>query len=371
MKTNERLYFIDNLRGFIVAMVIVLHVALCYMAFAPEWWYVLNPERSFACTIIVILTDVFVMPIMFFCAGYFTFVSLRKKGGASFWRDKHIRITLPWIFGVLVMAPLIAYSIYYTRKIPVSLGQFWMHDFWGNMFQQAHYWFLGMLLVFFLIAHLGAKLMPSIIKKETNVRKPSIVLPIGFIGLTAVAGLVMNQFVPQDYWYKNTYVLVFQPVRVFGLLAYFLLGIYAEKVSWFTEQGYKPSRISWSVLLVVSGALYVLYKLAVPEAKQVTLALQAGSAITFNFFCFSSLLAFLALFQKLCNKTTPLLSNFSSCSYAIYYVHQFFVISIIYACIPIQLPVLIKFIGVTIAATLLSWGVANLMKRAPLLKNMF
>jgi len=42
MNTSNRLYFLDNLRAFVVLLVIVLHGSMTYMAYAPEWWYVLG-----------------------------------------------------------------------------------------------------------------------------------------------------------------------------------------------------------------------------------------------------------------------------------------------------------------------------------------
>ena len=45
---KRRIFFLDNLKAFIVCLMIVFHVALCYMAYAPEWWYtVTRGIRSF------------------------------------------------------------------------------------------------------------------------------------------------------------------------------------------------------------------------------------------------------------------------------------------------------------------------------------
>ena len=88
MKPSERLYFLDNLRAVVIVLVIVLHAAITYMAFAPEWWYVLDPERSLFFTMVVLLVDVPIMLIMFFVAGYFALPSLAKRGRPLFLREK-------------------------------------------------------------------------------------------------------------------------------------------------------------------------------------------------------------------------------------------------------------------------------------------
>jgi len=37
MQTPSRLYFLDNLRAFVIILVVVLHGSMTYMAYAPTW----------------------------------------------------------------------------------------------------------------------------------------------------------------------------------------------------------------------------------------------------------------------------------------------------------------------------------------------
>jgi len=97
MPPSKRLYFLDNLRAFVIMLVIVLHASITYMAYAPVWWYVLNPQNSLFFTMLVLLIDVPIMQIMFFISGYFAMPSLQKRGSASFLKDKCIHIGIPWV----------------------------------------------------------------------------------------------------------------------------------------------------------------------------------------------------------------------------------------------------------------------------------
>ncbi|NDV27543.1 acyltransferase family protein [Desulfovibrio sp. JC010] len=371
MGGGNRLYFIDNLRAFIIGLVVMFHAALCYMAYAPNWWYVLDPQRSFVFTVMVLLTDVFIMPVMFFCAGYFAYTSLRSKGAAHFWKDKQIRITVPWVAGVLLLGPPIAYMTYFTRNVPVSLGQFWMNDFWGKMYQQVQYWFLGILLLFFLLALLAAKIKPELVQKENQAVKPSLLLFIGFLVFTSAAFLFMSLFFSPDYWFNKTYVLSFQPVKIIGLFSYFALGIYAEKQGWFTPQGYSPRAISWTVLALVSAYCFINYRLAIPLETQTTPLLKGGYACLFNLFCLSTTMSLIAIFQKLLNRETRVWKNFAGCSYAIYYVHMYFVFWTAYFLIPYQFSVFSKFTISFVVGLVLSWITANIMKNMPVLRRIF
>jgi fucose 4-O-acetylase-like acetyltransferase len=88
MANSERLYFFDNLRAFVIVLVIVLHASITYMAYAPTWWYVLDPQNSTFFTWLVLLIDVPIMPILFFTAGYFALPSLQKRGIKRFLQEK-------------------------------------------------------------------------------------------------------------------------------------------------------------------------------------------------------------------------------------------------------------------------------------------
>ena len=69
MTTSNRMLFLDNLRGFVVLLVIVLHGSMSYMAYAPTWWSVLDRQNRRSFTMLVLAIDVPIMPILLFIAG--------------------------------------------------------------------------------------------------------------------------------------------------------------------------------------------------------------------------------------------------------------------------------------------------------------
>ncbi len=151
MADRPRLYFLDNLRAVVILLVVLLHASITYMAYAPEWWYVLDPDQGIGWTMLVLLVDVPNMQALFFVAGFLALPSLARRGTGGFVREKLIRLGVPWVFGVVVLAPLITYMIFISRGIERPYLEFWAGDFWGAWFQQAVYWFLGALLVLFLL----------------------------------------------------------------------------------------------------------------------------------------------------------------------------------------------------------------------------
>jgi hypothetical protein len=226
-----RHHALDNLRAFIIFLVVLLHASLSYMAYAPEWWYVLDPERSLVFTGLVLLIDVPIMLIMFFLAGYFTYQSLAKRGAGAFLRDKLVRIGIPWVFGSLVLAPPTAYMIFYSRKLPMSLGTFWATEFWGRSFQQSVYWYLGMLFCFFTLTAITFAWNRRFATWQSAVVQPAWFFFGLFVLAMTAASLAIGLTHPLDQW-SHIYVLVFQPARVPLYIGYFALGIFAFQRGW-------------------------------------------------------------------------------------------------------------------------------------------
>ena len=82
---TKRLYFLDNLKWFIIWLMTLFHAAMCYMAYAPEWWYVVDTAQPvFSATVFILWVDIFIMPVMLFISGYLGLMSLTKHGAGTF-----------------------------------------------------------------------------------------------------------------------------------------------------------------------------------------------------------------------------------------------------------------------------------------------
>ena len=370
MAASSRLYFFDNLRAFVIVLVVVLHTSIIYMTYAPSWWYVLDPDNSDVFAMLVLLIDVPIMPILFFIAGYFALPTLQKRGVRLFLKEKFIRIGIPWMFGALFLAPLITYMIYFSRHVPMGFLDFWRTDFWGKMYQQSVYWFLGVLLLMFVV-------LAWVYAWGDRLRRPQrIVLPTGkvfvvFIALTAAGFLLISLSFGPDAWWHN-YFLVYQPARVPLYIGYFVLGLYADRHGWFTAGGYKSELGPWGCACVLSGLAYLAYRWGVANTPDTTLLVKIGTALLFNVFCFTALITGVAFFQQKVNSAGAVWSSLAANSYGIYYVHPLLLYPLAYVFVEISLPLVVKVPALFLATILLSWAVsALLLRRLPVVRAMF
>ncbi|MFL0801622.1 MAG: acyltransferase family protein [Agarilytica sp.] len=367
MAQINRLEFLDSLRGFIILLVVVLHASAVYMKMPPQWWYVVDPQKSLFFTFVSILLSVPLMAPMFFIAGYFALKSLQKNGVHHYLKNKLIRIGAPWAFGALILAPMAGYFIHFSRGNPMEFFHFVLYEHWVNSYQQSVYWFLGILLLFFLCLTLTFKFSVSLRQAKPQTKKPTPIFFIGFLATCITSMLVVNQYVSLTSWYTDLYIIMFQPVKLPLYAAYFCLGIYAYLNNWYPLKTETLKLQYHFIFWVMTASLYALYSiklLPIPAGNE--LVSKAAKIIFFNLYCFSSLMFGVALFQKKVNTKSSFWQAISKTSYGIYFIHIIVLCPVTYLLLYTTMPLAIK-ASLAIGLTgLISWTITHfILNKAP------
>lgn len=365
---ENRQHFLDNLRAFIILLVVILHVSICYMEFVPWWWYVISIDSSLIFTIFVLLLDVFIMPIMFLLSGYFLLPSLLSRSPKVFINSKKWRLLYPWLIGVILLAPLYAYSIFITRGKKIPFLKFMLNEFIGDSYQQAHYWFLGILLLFISLALITTRLFPSILKfnyRKIRINKRFFLV---FYIITTVIYAAINTKFTQTEWIRS--VIVFRPVHILNLFLYFILGIFMERSQYFNKKHFKNSLKAWFLLFLISQSLYLISIQIIPLNDNDNIVFVIINSLLLNFYCLSTVMFLLSAFYRYFNRSSTLLRSLSSSSYGIYFTHFIFILIVFYL-EKTGLNIYIKFIVSLISTLVFSFILTSLFKRTPLLKKMF
>lgn len=367
----QRLNFLDNLRAIVVLLVIALHTAIAYMAGPPQWWYVIDPQNSLFFTGFVLVADVPLMLIMFFLAGFFAYPSLARRGAAAFIRDKLLRLGAPWIAGIFVFAPLVTYLIYVSRDIPVPFTQFYTVDFWGPLYQQSVYWFLGVLLAHFLAMALVYHLTPEYQNRERQPGQPAWLLFAVFWLVGSAWFFAMNQIYPPDTWTSAGKILLYQPERVLLYGMYFSLGVYADRRNWLRPSGYAPGK-GWILAALLSGAAYLAQRMIILPGYGETLWAKWLTAGLFNAYCLSALMAGIAFFRLYLNRDRFPWGSLAASSYGIYYLHPLILYPLTYLFLNLPVTIFVKAgLLFTITASLSWLGSARVLKKAPITRAIF
>ena len=333
---SQRIYALDNLKWFIIWLMVVFHAAMCYMAFAPEWWYVVDAaDPQLSATIFVCWADIFIMPVMFFVSGYFGLASLARHGVKKFWRGKFLRIILPWLVGAIFVAPLVTYIILASRHAQITFWEFYTELFWGVFYQQAQYWYLGALTALYALLMLVCDLFPNFL---TRVKKfPTLKFFATIFFISAVTIALISQKMPPDTWKFFGYILVLQPVRIPTHIAIFFAGAQAWRQGWFTNGGYVPKLWSWGIFFVPVGAIYILQRFGFVFAQFGDVEKIWLNAIFQAAFTIAAVFFWTGLFVRKVNCTSRILENLSATSYAVYWLHMpiLFFVAWIFVAVPL------------------------------------
>lgn len=355
-----RLYFFDNLRAFIIMLMVIFHIGMGYTTWNLAWWTVNDIQKNIFFDMFVLATDVYIMPVMFLIGGYFAPMVLVKKGWQVFCKAKLLRIVLPWLFGVLCIAPFIAYSSLVSRMdTPPNFFVFLYTDFWGPYYQQAHYWFLGILTLFYVLLLSLYGLNTACLNKPLQNSVPSACFFSAFALLTAVTFFFSNLFYWNDAWVSVQFIFMVQPVRLLLHLFYFALGVYAWKNSWFTQGGYSPHLLPWSIAAIIMLFVFLAYRMTFTLMPDVPTLFKAGHALTHSIFALTATFALIAVFQNLFNSNAYCWHRIAENSYIIYFIHQCVVIPI--GCLVQQLDINIwvKYSSVSIITLILCFLLAE------------
>jgi hypothetical protein len=354
-----RLDALDNLRSFTIVLVVVFHAAMSYMLFAPSWWYVVDTKQSLSFFCFIMISDVFIMPIMFLLAGYFGLPSLLRKGEDAFVRDKLKRVGIPWIVGTLFFAPVTTYFIWLSRmKTPPPYLHFWTHTFFSQYFEQAQFWFLGVLLLFYFALIIARSANERLKWFEPGSGKVSLWFFLAFVTVTSAVFIAVNQYVNDYAWVTASYLLVIQPTRFSLYIFFFILGVHAYRRQWFTPNGYNPRIVTWLPLSLVLGMTFMLYKLAY-GLKLDQFRYRVGNDVLHCAFCLTAVFALIAVFQKFLNRTSPVWRSLSKNSYAIYCVHMVIVPPLALLIRPLPWNIVVKFATTSTSALAVSYLVSE------------
>lgn len=147
----------DHLRVFVIALVVLQHVALGYMAGAQAVSAgsytngsapVVDMAQWSGFNAVVTWTNGFFMPLMFLLSGLFVRSSLARKGLRQYLVDRALRLGAPLLVGIVTIVPLSYYAAYLLGGGGDSFATFWARMVTLGPWPSGPLWFVGALLVF-------------------------------------------------------------------------------------------------------------------------------------------------------------------------------------------------------------------------------
>lgn len=231
MKSNSRIAFIDNTRILLTILVILVHTSITYGG--EGGWYLYEETDSMISSVLLTLFNAvsqsFFMSLFFLIGGYFTVLSLKKKGVKSFVGGRLLRLGLPLMLFFAAIGPLTIYltdTLFYSEEFIFSKS---MHV--GPM------WFAQALLIFSFVYLLLHKFV------SVSIPKALLSLPI-FIGILSVL-----TFIARAIWPMGEGIWGMQLGSFPQYIAMYIIGLLAGNYQWQEYlQKIQTGKIVWIIL---------------------------------------------------------------------------------------------------------------------------
>lgn len=160
MHDPSRMHHMDNLRALAMLAGVLFHAALAYSPLMQPFFPTADRSNAAAVDAVIWFLHLFRMPVFFVVAGYFAARMVQRRGFGAMFRDRMLRILLPFVlFMPLVLWALSASTLHAASTVahpsPVLqwVAQFAaMDDAPPSPPSTAHLWFLYYLMLFYVLA---------------------------------------------------------------------------------------------------------------------------------------------------------------------------------------------------------------------------
>jgi peptidoglycan/LPS O-acetylase OafA/YrhL len=372
---KERLYYLDNIKIFLVILVILHHVGQAYGPTGGFWHYqsslgesIPNLGRFYA------VNAAFFMGFLFMISGYFFPISYDRTNGVGFLQKKLLRLGVPLLFVFLILEPLQMYFYYtmYSGNAPLPFFEFYVRIWFGiggvpdgfidslgrfPYLNFGHAWFIQHLLVYAIIYWFLRKILKTpTLKQESKAFSAFHILVIFLV--IAVISLIVRIWFPIDHWVG---VFGFFQVEVAHWPQYivmFTVGITAYRKNWLNtlKKGTGYALLFVALLLTVgvySGVAGVVIGFFEPFNMW---------AVYGSLLAVTMIFGLLTLFREIGNKTTPFLQMLSRSSFAAYIIHMPIVIAVQYALDTVVIGGAVgKFVTVSVISLVLTYTISALL----------
>jgi glucans biosynthesis protein C len=225
----KRLAYLDNLRTFVVLLVVVAHSNVTYGGYG-NWYYketdsaALDFGSRIAFGLFGSFTQAWFMGALFFISAFLAAKSLARRGPRTFVRERLLRLGLPVLAYMLFVEPFI-YIVVMGRGLG-GTGRAYLEYLSSPrwLFGTGPLWFAEILLLFSLAYAAWRSARPARKAEGESPRTLTLVLVILAVGLAAFS---IRLFIPIGTSYANFLLGNFA-----SYVALFILGLHAGERDW-------------------------------------------------------------------------------------------------------------------------------------------
>jgi hypothetical protein len=374
---GPRLLFIDNIRIFLICLVITTHSAVTYGG-SGDWYYTEVVSDTFAPIILTMINSLnqsFFMGCFLFISAFFITGSLERKGTRRYVHDRLVRLGIPLLVWILFINPLLLYLIRVTLynfngTLLESYADFFI-PFRG--FGLGPMWFV----LFLLIATLTWVVWYTYHGPGSHTTKRLHDVPsfISIIVLGIILGLItfaVRIFLPIGW---TCGLVNFQLPFFPQYIAFFILGIVAAQNNWLAGADSpvgKKCALAALVLILVQPLL-LLITTATPDGLRLVMGGLHWQAAVYaiweqmaGIMIMVGLLRFFSLHFK---HQGPVTRAMAADTYTVYIIHPVILVILAIALKGLMIPALGKFVILLALTICITFSIAHAIRALPGVKR--
>ena len=372
----ERFRALDQVRGFVVVLVVLHHAILAYCTFGhiDRVHYVLSTapivatQRWIGFDLAVVLNDGFFMPLLFLLSGLFVWDGLARKRPLRFLSGRLLRLGLPFAIAELTIVPLAYYPSFLQAGGAPGFLDFWKHTITVGPWPSGPPWFIAVLLLF----DAAATFVLTLPRRTVLILDPSGARTPGrYFGVLLTVSILL--YVPlliafgPARWVSVGPIAI-QASRILLYAAYFAAGVALGSDGMVGIKRFGQALAlrwaGWAVLALLTSIAYVGVDLRPHRAGL------GFAGIALATYCAAACFAVPAVFLRFGGRPNPLWTSLAANSFAIYLLHYPAVTWTQYALLPISAGALVKGVTTFAIALATSWMAAVLLRWLPGVKRL-
>ena len=299
-----------------------------------------------------------------------------RKGPKHFLSDRFRRFGVPLILFFLVIIPIMHY-VYFINYRPYGRIPFFAYytnyylgysikptDWSGPSWPEAnfgHLWFIEHLLIAACCYTLWRFIRKSSPGQNVSSSMPGTLKIITFSLMIALITIIVRIWYPIDRWIGFLGFIQVAFADVPRDIGWFIVGVLAYRNNWLVRFQAKAGYI-W---LTTGIILAVLYYLLAP------LKLFPYSIYPFweMFLCTGLCIGIPVIFREKLNRQGIISRELAACTYGVYLGHVPILVSMQYAFASINLGPNIKFVSITLLATIATFTLITVLRRLPFVRT--
>lgn len=364
---RSRLLYIDNLRTFVIACVVMHHLAVTYSG-VGSWYYEdtrgLNTASTIWFTFYLTFQQAYFMGLMFLIAGYFVAGSYDRRRFGGFIGERLRRLGIPTLIFMVAIDPFISLVELRNRFTGFNLVNFLSAT--GPM------WFAAALLIFSLVYAVARLLFPRV-----RVESLAVALQPRLRNLALLAlGIAVLAFLIRIVQPIGTAILNMQLCFFASYIVLFCVGIVAYRGGLLDRISYRAGKwmligavgLGFVVWLLVFGLLSKTGHVLAVEGggtweSAVYAVWESSVAVAMGF-------GLLVVFREKLNRQGRIARAMSDSSFAVYMFHPPFLVAVALLFTPLALAPFAKWVIACVICVPLCFAAAHLvLRRIPLLKS--